>query len=315
MRRVRAAVILSVAVLVAGVALVVVGVVRGRSTTRADAAWTVPTTTAASAAPVGGCPGPWDCAFSARLAAASALVAAKPGRLGIAVRDRVSGAVWRAGEPEHPVWTASTIKLALAVDLLERARVGSLTLDATARQQIADMLDFSSNSAADRLWRRFELADRVQHYRDVYGISGLEFPAGYRYWGAMKCTTDGLLGLMSYVLDHLAPADRDYIVGAMRTVDRIQQWGVWAAGRSQRPGLKAGWSIEKDPGGEHWVANSVGFAGPDARYAIAVMYQLPPGVNTRNGSIRAGVHAISDIVATIFGAPVPAPVTVPPNDL
>jgi hypothetical protein len=36
------------------------------------------------------------------------------------------------------------------------------------------------------------------------------------------------------------------------------------------------------------------------------MYHLPPG-----STIDAGVHAVSDLVATVFGAPTPAPVTVP----
>jgi len=328
MGRVRAAVLVAVGVLVAGAALVVVGTLRNRSGSPAEAADPAPTgssmlasagAASAGAAPAGAvaCAGgtvampPWDCVFSARLAAASALVAAKPGRLGIVVRDRVSGAVWRAGSPEHPVWTASTVKLAMAADLLERSRAGTITLDAVARNQIADMLDFSSNAAANQLWKRFRLADRLGHYRSAYGMGGLGFPTGDRYWGAMKCTTEDLLALMSYVLDRLPAEDRDVIVEAMRSVSPIQQWGVWSAGPALMPGVKGGWSIEKDPGGEHWVANSVGFAGSEARYAVAMMYQLPPGVTTKAGTIEAGVHAVSDVVATIFGAPVPAPVTIP----
>jgi hypothetical protein len=265
-----------------------------------------------SPAPSTGAPcGAWDCDQAARFATAEDLVAAAPGRLGIVVRDRVTGAVWRAGSPDHPVWTASTIKLAMAVDLLERARAGSLTLDATSRRQITEMLDFSSNRAANELWRKFRLSARLSHYQTSYGMAGLHFPTDYAYWGAMKCTTEDLAALMSYVFDHLAPADLEYVVGAMRKVDPIQQWGVWAAGRVLAPGVKGGWSIENDPGGEHWVANSVGFAGPDGRYVVALMYQLPPGVNSKDGTIDAGVHRVSDLVATVFGAAVPAAVTVP----
>jgi hypothetical protein len=36
------------------------------------------------------------------------------------------------------------------------------------------------------------------------------------------------------------------------------------------------------------------------------MYDLPSGAR-----IDAGVHAVSDLVATVFGAATPAPVTVP----
>jgi hypothetical protein len=37
------------------------------------------------------------------------------------------------------------------------------------------------------------------------------------------------------------------------------------------------------------------------------MYHQPPG----GGTIDKGVHAVSDLVATVFGAPTPARVTVP----
>jgi hypothetical protein len=40
------------------------------------------------------------------------------------------------------------------------------------------------------------------------------------------------------------------------------------------------------------------------------MYHLPPSTGTLSG----GVHAVSDLVATVFGQPVPAPIVVPPPD-
>lgn len=298
------------------VPLLVVSVVQSGCAAPARPRWSQPApatsgpaVTASAAAPAS--PPPSAPAFTpeqqARFAAATRLLRAKPGYLGIVVRDRRTGAVWRAGRSDHPTWTASTIKLAMATGLLERARAGEITLDATARRQIADMLDFSSDDAATSLWNRYGADAQVARFRKTYGMSGLVFVAGFpRFWGHMKCTTEDLLRLMSYVLDRLNPADRDYLVGAMRRVGTIQQWGVWSAGPRQNPGTKNGWSIEPDPGGKHWVTNTVGFAGPNERYIVAAMYHLPPGATIGNG-----VHAVSDLVATVFGAPTPAPVTVP----
>lgn len=248
-----------------------------------------------------------DTAQQRRFAAAVRLLKRKPGYLGIIVHDRQTGALWRAGTTNHPTWTASTIKLALVTGLLERARAGEISLDATAHQQIADILDFSSDAAATSLWNRYGKDAQVPRFKRTYGMTGLTFVAGFpRVWGHMKCTAEDLLRLMSYVLDRLDPADRNYILTAMRHVGRIQQWGVWAAGPAMRPGTKNGWSIEPDQGGKHWVTNAVGFAGPNQRYAVAVMYQLPSGPG-----IDVGVHTVSDLIATVFGAPTPAPVTVP----
>jgi hypothetical protein len=263
--------------------------------------WTAPAGTPGSASPSA------DDRQQLRFAAAAAMLPGWHGTVGIIVRDRKTGAYWRAGVTDHPTWTASTIKLALVTGLLERARAGEITLDATAHQQIAAILDFSSDDAATALWNRYGRDGQVPRFQQAYGMTGLTFIAGFpRTWGHLKCTAEDLMRLMSYVLDTLDAPDRGYLVDAMRRVGTIQRWGVYAAGPAQRPGTKNGWSIEPDTGGEHWVTNAVGFAGPDERYAVAVMYQLPPGPG-----IEVGVHAVSDLVATVFGAPTPAPVTVP----
>jgi hypothetical protein len=269
---------------------------------------TVPSAPPPSAPPSAspGC-GPWGCDQERRFGAATSLIKTRPGYLGIIVRDRRTGEVWRAGTPDHVMWTSSTIKLAVATSLLERARTGEVTLDAAAHQQIAAMFSTSDDHAADALWDRYGKDALVPRFQQVYGMTGLTFVPGFpRRWGFLKASAEDLQRLMSYVLEKLDQADRDYILGAMRHVGQIQHWGVWAAGPAQQPGTKDGWSIESDPGGKHWCTSAVGFAGPDARYVVAVMYHLPPG-----STIDAGVHAVSDLVATVFGAAAPAPVTVP----
>ncbi len=261
---------------------------------------------ASPAGPLAGC-APWDCAQQRRFAAAAAVVRTRPGQLGITVLDRRTGAVWRSGTSGHVMWASSTPKLALATSLLERARAGELTLDATARRQIDAMLAVSDDDAADALWDRYGGERLVPRFRAVYGMTGLGFVPGFpRRWGFLKCSPADLQRLMAYVLGRLDPADREHVVAAMRTVGAVQRWGVWAAGPAQRPGTKNGWSVELDGGRRHWCVSSVGFAGTDARYVVAVMHDLPAG-----SSVDAGVHAVSDVVATVFGAPTPAPVSVP----
>lgn len=252
--------------------------------------------------------GVWGCAQQQRFAAAAALLAKQPGYLGIVVRDRQTGAEWRSGVTTRLIWMGSTPKLAMATSLLERARAGQITLDDTARQQIAAMLAVSDDHAADALWDRYGGESMVPRFQQVYGMRSLTFVSGFKHrWGFLKCTPDDLANLMSYILDKLNPTDRAYLVGAMRSVGSIQQWGVWAGGPAMRPGVKDGWSIESDNGSKHWITDSVGFAGPDERYVVAVMYHLLPG----SGTIYAGCHADSDLVATVFGARVPAKITVP----
>ena len=174
------------------------------------------------------------------------------------------------------------------------------------------MLNFSDEAASDRLWAAYGGDAMLDRFRTVFGMRALRFVPGFTrstYWGFVRCSTDDLAALVQHVLTRTDPADRAYLVAALRGVAPNQQWGVWAAGADQRPGNKDGWSFESDPPGRHWVADTVGFAGPGERYAVAVMYQVDPA-----GSLAAGVHTVSDLVALLFGVPVPARITVPAPD-
>lgn len=258
---------------------------------------------------------PWSCGQQQRFAAATAYVrrtVGAHGYLAVSFTDRVTGATWRTGDTAHPGWTASTIKLAIATDLLARERAGTLALTAADRHDMATMLNFSDEAASDRLWNAYGGDAMLARFRSQLGMTGLAFVPGFTrttYWGFVKCTTDDLASLVHHVLTDTDPADRAYLVAAMRGVAPNQQWGVWGAGAAEQPGNKDGWSFESDGYGRHWVTDTVGFAGPQERYAVALMYQVGPG-----GSLAGGVHAVSDVVALLFGQPTPAHITVPAPD-
>jgi hypothetical protein len=242
-----------------------------------------------------------------RKKAAETLIARKPGKLGIVIRDRVSGTVWRAGATGEATWTASTIKLAIAADLLDRHRAGTIALDATDRTNMRSALVNSSNDAATALWNKYDGPAMLDGFRTKYGMKSLSIVPGYdAFWRNLRCTAEDLQALMSYVLDRMHADDRGYLVSTLRGVASNQRWGVWAAGASLKPGNKDGWAQKPDDGGTHWVTHSVGFAGEGERYVVAVTYRLTP-----SGSLDDGVRAVSDLVATYFGAPVPAKVTSP----
>lgn len=278
-----------------------------------DAA-TPPPRSSAPAADCGSDSG-WSCTQQQRFAEANAYISrtvSGQGYLSVVFTDRQTGRAWRSGLTQHEGWTASTIKLAIATDLLRRQRARQIALTAADRLDMAAMLHSSDNAASDRLWARFGGEDMLARFRTQYGMTGLHFVPGFTartYWGFVKCTTDDLAALLNFVFTQVDAADRTYLVNAMRGVAPNQQWGVWAAGSAQRPGNKDGWSYETDSYGKHWVTNTIGFAGPGERYLIAVMYQVAP-----SGTLPAGVHAVSDVVALLFGVPVPAHITVPAPD-
>lgn len=217
-----------------------------------------------------------DCDLQQRISAANSYIAQRPGTVGYVLRDRVTGASYRNDQSGTMVWTASTIKLAMVVDLFTRDRRRAITLTDDDKNLIAQMLHSSDNEAADTLWFRYWGTDHFDYNNDFasYGMTDLTpmqgFSDDYPYWGFQQCTPEDLDRLIQYVLDRLDPPDRAYIVGQLQQVDANQQWGVWAAGPRARPGNKDGWSEEQSG----WVINSVGFAGPNQRYTLAIMNSL-----------------------------------------
>jgi hypothetical protein len=223
-------------------------------------------------------PGPTasDCDLQNRVAAADAYLATRPGSVGYVLRDRKTGATYRNSRAGELVWTASTIKLAMVVDLLTRQRAGTLTLNDSDRSLMAAMMHSSDDDAADALWGRHGGSDHRAFNADFprYGMTDLQpqrgFSSTFPYWGFQKSTADDLDRLINYTLTDLDPADTAGIVDQLQHVAPNQQWGVWGAGPAMAPGNKDGWSLEQ--GG--WVVNSVGFAGPGQRYTLAVMNSL-----------------------------------------
>ena len=291
---------LAVVVLVIGTALIVKAMAGSSSQPSSDGSTAQPTPASSGASPM-----PWDKTQLARFDAVNALLATKKGHIGLVVQDRQTGAIWRGGETGTRIWSGSIPKLAFALALKE----GKAALDATAQAQIAAMLSVSDNNAADALWNRYvPNPDAMMATMRSYGMTNATYVDGFpKRWGFVKCTAEDLRALMAHILTLPDQALRNYFVSAMQSVGAVQHWGVWGAGAALQPGVKNGWSVEKDDGQDHWITATVGFVGKDQRYIVTGMYHQLPGGDT----IAEGVHALTDAVATAFGATVPAPVVIP----
>jgi hypothetical protein len=247
-----------------------------------------------------GCPQPaagFDCDFQNRIAAVQAYLDSRPGTTGVVLHDMQTGAVWENDHAKDATWTASTIKLAMVVDLFNRDRAGEITLTDNDRALIAAMLHRSDDDAADTLWHRYSGSDHMtfnDNFPD-YGMTSLQPKKGYTniypYWGFQKCTPEDLDRLIHYVLTDLPADERGYIIGEMTAVDPDQQWGVWGAGPAAQPGNKNGWS-EEDTG---WVMNTVGFVGPGQRYTLAAMNNL-----AGQGDYDTGRETVTHVAELLF---------------
>ncbi|QKV78198.1 serine hydrolase [Amycolatopsis sp. Hca4] len=213
---------------------------------------------------------PFGPGLRARITRAQAYADSRPGVTGIVLRDRSTGAVYRSPAAGRLIWACSTPKLAMAVDLLLREDSGAIKLSAQDRDLLHRMLHSSDDAAAHVLWTRYGGETEFGSRFPAYGMSDMRFSDRHpHHWGWIRTTADDLDRLIEYVLTRLPDRHRDYLVRELRTVDGNQQWGVWGAGAAAHPGNKNGWSDDNDDGS--WIMNSVGFAGPGERYALALM--------------------------------------------
>jgi hypothetical protein len=265
----------------------------------------VPGSPVAQAAPGPACPAigaGFSCPMRSRIAAVERYLRGRPGMIGVVLRDRSTGAVWRNTYAYSPVYMASTSKLAMAVTLLLRNRAGVIHLTSNDWAVMHDMLHVSSDSAADDLWFKFGASFYTSFFGRIGLASARYLPqAGVTgpYWGEMTCPAEDLSDLIGYVLDRLPSALRSYLVTQLRNVGADQHFGVWGAGPANLPGNKDGWSVEK-PG---WIIDSVGFAGPGARYTLAMMNSL-----NGDGGYHDGTDTVTQVAAILFqGHTIPAP--------
>jgi hypothetical protein len=244
----------------------------------------------------------FSCTMRRHIAAVERYLASRPGVVGIVLRDRATGAVWRNRYARTQIYMASTSKLAMVTTLLVQDEAGNIQLSSGDRSMIHQMLHISLDSAADDLWFKYgasfytsffpKIGLTTAQYLPQEGVTG-------PYWGEMTCTPDDLDRVINYVLGKLPAALRDYMVSEMRDVGTVQHFGVWGAGSQNQPGNKDGWSTEK-PG---WIIDSVGFAGPGARYTLTIMNSL-----NGQGGYQDGTDTITQVAALLFrGRKVPAP--------
>jgi hypothetical protein len=259
-------------------------------------------TPAPSGPPCPSRPAGFSCPMRLRIAQVEHYLRGRPGVVGIVLRDRDTGAVWRNRYAGTQIYMASTSKLAMAITLLLQDEAGVIHLSPGDRAVMYQMLHVSSDNAADDLWFKFGSSFYTSFFPKIGLASAQYLPqAGVTgpYWGEMTCTAEDESRVISYALGKLPSRLRSYLVYQLRHVAQVQHFGVWGAGRASQPGNKDGWSVEK-PG---WIIDSVGFAGPGEEYTLAMMNSL-----NGQGDYADGTQTVTQVAALLFrGHHIPAP--------
>jgi hypothetical protein len=254
----------------------------------------------------------FSCIMRDRIAAVERYLDDAPGSISIVLNDRATGAVWRNANAAVDYPAASTMKLAMMTDILLRAGVGSIDLTSTDRGQMYNALYTSNDNDATALWDKYEDRSFLGRIR-AFGMASAYFTSKVPRWGFMYCSAEDLDNLMNYVLADTPDGIQDYLVYQLQHVSALdQQWGAWGAGPASQPGNKDGWEYSAGT----WITNTVGFAGPDQRYTLAIMYNLERYGGHSDVGFDYGTNELTQIASLLFqghytARPTPLPFAVP----
>ncbi|WP_245765600.1 serine hydrolase [Nonomuraea jiangxiensis] len=223
-------------------------------------------------------------------------LAGRPGPVSAMVKDLATGRVYRYHPGERMI-TASSAKVQILLALL--LRTPWKKLPKAVRHDAEQMIRYSDNHAADRLWLRiggatgFTEAGRRFGLKHTHGVPGS--CVDLYCWGITRTSAEDQVRLMQALVSRKSPLskkERDQVLRLMGTVVDGQDWGVSAAAcGGDRVALKNGWL--KRVSNKLWATISVGLVRSDGHdYAIAVLTEGSPEVGYGIATVEGVVQRI-----------------------
>ncbi|MER5650830.1 serine hydrolase [Streptosporangium sp. NPDC002524] len=181
--------------------------------------------------------------------------------------------------------SANTSKVSILTALLLGTRWSEL--GERARSDAKNMIRFSDNDAADRLYERIGLEPGLASANRRFGLKRTYTP-GRRCvdlycWSIAQTTAEDQIRLVKALAtgeSPLAPPERRRILGLMERVAPEQKWGISAgACGNDQVSLKNGWLRHVANG--RWAVASAGLIrGHGHDYAVAVLTEDSPSMET-----------------------------------
>lgn len=218
----------------------------------------------------------------AAVAAVDALAAGMPGvRLAVAVFDRERGEFVPGRAAADPVYSASLVKIIVAVDMLQRQRSGGPSLRPREIDLIRRVLGPSDDRAMNQLWSRFDGIGAVQRVSGQLGLVATRQPADRSQWAETMVSAADVVTLYRHVLTGMPAADRDLIMSSIEAVPPVaadgfdQVFGLVGTGDRATVVAKQGWMCCHNG---RFTLHSTGLLGAEGRYVVALLSTQPRGV-------------------------------------
>ncbi|GAB3572093.1 hypothetical protein GCM10027445_28630 [Amycolatopsis endophytica] len=236
-------------------------------------------------------------------AAADAVDEKVPGTtVGLALYDTSTGELLASSNGDRQFYTASVVKLLMALDVLHAG--GWHAPGEAQRARIVEMLSLSHDGDADSYWDSGGRGSIITRMADLMNLRNTQPPRIPDQWEMTRTTPNDLVAIYRYLTTEVPPGARQPILdglAAIRTpaADGFPQYFGIPDGLPGLPrAVKQGW-MEID---RTVVLNTTGLAGENYRYIAVLLTELPLGTSYASGrtALTAGIGALRP---TVTGLP------------
>jgi hypothetical protein len=221
-------------------------------------------------------------AASGPAAAIAAVDELRAGRVDVtlaaAVADGATGKFVGTVSATEPMYSASLVKIVLAVDLLQRRRSG-LAVGPEDLALLRRALGPSDDQAMNLLWTAFDGPAAVVRVAHQLELTATRPPADPSQWGESLVSARDMVVLITHVL-RMPAWERELIMGALATAPPIaadgfdQAFGLQAAAPDPSVAVKQGWMCCPD---DRITLHSAGTIGEQRRFVVALLSSHPAG--------------------------------------
>ena len=220
--------------------------------------------------------------------------------VGFVLYDRESGKELAAVDADRPYYTASVVKLLIAIDEV-RTNDGTWALpDADAVEDLTDMLEGSNDAIASQFWEQNGGNAIVTRTAALIGLTHTTPPTDPTQWGMAKTSATDVVTTYEYLQDVIPDEVAAPLLEALGNArnpadDGWDQYFGIPDGLPGRPWqIKQGWMILRNA----LVLNTTGIVG--GRYVVVLMTQQPP-ISSAKGraAVTAGIRTLAPLLTQL----------------
>lgn len=216
--------------------------------------------------------------------------------IGVAVADRNTGTIALGRNANTPFYSASVVKLIIAIEVYDKARAGAKPVADVDQDLVFRALSASDDEAMNELWGRYDGPAAISSVAKRLGLTETRPPDDPSQWGAAVISAADVVRVYNYVLDTMNAADRSALMAAMAAAPDsgadgfVQRFGLLSSYHDNDPAVKQGWMCCYDG---RIDLHSTGVVD-EQRYVVAMLSSQPEefGWDTSRDNLTSAAEAL-----------------------